>query len=114
MSKWGKKSPLYCNHANEAPNVCPCPEDCYCKDFSCKSRPSLQTLKAAEVEDKLRNRLREVWNNFVDGADDSELADIKHRLNEWLDELNSQDVFGTEGQNDPRGDQRNVRNRPSI
>jgi hypothetical protein len=24
-------SPLYCEHANEMPVVCPCPSDCYCK-----------------------------------------------------------------------------------
>lgn len=28
-------------------------------------------------------------------------------LNEILDDLNNQDIFGTEGQNDPRGDNRN-------
>lgn len=28
-------SPLNCTHANEVPNVCKCPEDCYCKKNTC-------------------------------------------------------------------------------
>lgn len=28
-------------------------------------------------------------------------------LNRFLDDLSAEDAFGTEGQNDPRGDQRN-------
>ena len=24
-------SPMYCNHANEMPAVCPCDDDCYCR-----------------------------------------------------------------------------------
>lgn len=31
-------SPIYCEHANECPYVCPCPEKCYCKFNSCKGR----------------------------------------------------------------------------
>jgi hypothetical protein len=31
-----KLSAMYCEHANEMPNVCPCPDNCYCKDHSCK------------------------------------------------------------------------------
>jgi hypothetical protein len=26
---------IFCEHANEVPNVCPCPADCYCKTHSC-------------------------------------------------------------------------------
>lgn len=32
------KSAIYCNHANEMPATCPCDDDCYCKEHSCKSR----------------------------------------------------------------------------
>lgn len=35
-----EKSPIYCEHANECPQTCPCPPDCYCKDHSCKTRPA--------------------------------------------------------------------------
>ncbi len=28
-------SPVECEHANEAPRVCPCPADCYCKTRTC-------------------------------------------------------------------------------
>lgn len=31
-----KTSAVYCEHANECPAVCPCPDDCYCKDHTCK------------------------------------------------------------------------------
>jgi hypothetical protein len=27
---------MFCEHANEVPNVCPCPPDCYCKAHTCK------------------------------------------------------------------------------
>jgi len=30
-------SAIFCEHANEMPAVCPCPDDCYCKENSCKS-----------------------------------------------------------------------------
>jgi len=23
---------MYCEHANECPNICPCPDNCYCKE----------------------------------------------------------------------------------
>ncbi len=32
------KSPIYCEHANEMPATCPCSDDCYCKEHSCKPR----------------------------------------------------------------------------
>ena len=32
--------------------------------------------------------------------------ELLSNMNEWLDELHDQDTFGTEGQLDPRGDQR--------
>jgi len=33
-----KKSAIYCEHANEMPVKCPCDDDCYCKEHSCKGR----------------------------------------------------------------------------
>ena len=32
------KSTIYCEHTNEMPAQCPCPDDCYCKQNSCKTR----------------------------------------------------------------------------
>lgn len=32
------KGPWLCEHANENPNVCPCPKDCYCKTRTCESK----------------------------------------------------------------------------
>jgi len=31
-------SAIFCEHANEVPNVCPCPADCYCKTHTCARR----------------------------------------------------------------------------
>lgn len=38
--------------------------------------------------------------------DDDNGAQMADELNDWLDTVADQDVFGTEGQNDPRGDAR--------
>lgn len=27
-----------CEHANEVPQACPCPSDCYCRSHTCKPR----------------------------------------------------------------------------
>ncbi len=32
------KSAIYCNHANEMPAECPCDDDCYCKEHSCRGK----------------------------------------------------------------------------
>lgn len=32
------RSWLYCEHANESPNVCPCPQNCPCRQHSCTKR----------------------------------------------------------------------------
>jgi hypothetical protein len=53
--------------------------------------------------------LRLVLDRLVDYAmrtEDEERQAFCHDLNLFLDELAAQDAFGTEGQNDPRGDQR--------
>ncbi len=31
-------SAICCEHANEMPYQCPCDDDCYCKQHSCKER----------------------------------------------------------------------------
>jgi hypothetical protein len=36
------KSMMFCEHANECPQTCPCPVDCACKDGMCKDRPVSQ------------------------------------------------------------------------
>lgn len=30
------RSPVFCEHANECPNICPCDKSCYCKGNTCK------------------------------------------------------------------------------
>lgn len=39
------KSALFCGHANEMPNVCPCKEDCYCKEHSCRPKGLAEALE---------------------------------------------------------------------
>ena len=31
---------MMCDHANEVPNKCTCPKDCYCKTHTCKLKPN--------------------------------------------------------------------------
>lgn len=31
-----ERSPVFCNHANECPLICPCDKDCYCKSHTCR------------------------------------------------------------------------------
>lgn len=38
-------SPIFCEHANEMPQQCPCPPDCYCKAHACKA--TVSKLRAA-------------------------------------------------------------------
>lgn len=66
---------------------------------------------AREVLDGLYGLLDkdgELWASFCDmlttHAENS--AGFRKTLNGWLDEQLSNDAFGTEGQNDPRGDHR--------
>jgi len=33
-----EKSAVMCEHANEVPGKCNCPNDCYCKSLTCKSK----------------------------------------------------------------------------
>lgn len=33
-----RSSAVYCEHANECPQVCPCDVLCYCKGHTCKAR----------------------------------------------------------------------------
>jgi hypothetical protein len=33
------KGPWLCEHANENPNVCSCPRDCYCRRKTCEHKP---------------------------------------------------------------------------
>ena len=57
----------------------------------------------------LKDRLLIVWENFLEwGEDTDQLEGIKERLNEWLNDWQADDAFGTEGQCDPRGDCRNL------
>lgn len=56
--------------------------------------------------EKVLDNLKEYYRNNVKGDKESEKAFLND-FNMFLDELASQDAFGTEGQCDPRGDQRN-------
>jgi len=33
-----RENPIFCEHANEVPQACPCAPDCYCKDHTCRYR----------------------------------------------------------------------------
>ena len=55
-----------------------------------------------QVVDKLSDYLKKTFNE----TDDSFKKEAVQWLNDLLDELLAEDFFGTEGQCDPRGDQR--------
>ena len=60
-----------------------------------------------KTEKKL-DRLGEVFRRLVDYLRESptEIEEAADKLDEWLDEWNGEDRFGTEGSSDPRGDGR--------
>ncbi len=33
---------FFCEHANEVPNICPCPLTCGCRYYHCKDKPSTE------------------------------------------------------------------------
>lgn len=56
---------------------------------------------------KQQKRLAEIFKNLVAWCDNDENANlVADGLDSWLDDLGSDDCFGTERQNDPRGDGR--------
>jgi hypothetical protein len=40
---------MFCNHANERPQSCPCDEDCYCRLHTCRRVPRIADLAAAHA-----------------------------------------------------------------
>ena len=52
------KSAMLCEHANENPAVCNCPDDCYCKTHTCKDRP--KPLTPVELEARLSQTLQDL------------------------------------------------------
>ena len=38
-------SPVFCVHANEHPLLCPCPENCYCADKTCRGKPRVADIR---------------------------------------------------------------------
>jgi hypothetical protein len=55
--------------------------------------------------DKVVENYKEFFHNQIKGDRESEKAFLTD-FNHFLDELRDNDVFGTEGQCDPRGDNR--------
>jgi len=45
-------NPLFCEHANENPNYCPCPKDCWCNKNSYRM-----------CWNKLRKRRAQIWES---------------------------------------------------
>jgi len=57
------KTPIFCSHANEMPAICPCDDDCYCKEHSCKP----QARKRGRVVNNERN-VENYGQGFIDGV----------------------------------------------
>lgn len=43
------KSAIFCEHANERPTECKCPENCYCKNHTCKEKEVKYTKAGEEL-----------------------------------------------------------------
>jgi hypothetical protein len=62
---------------------------------------------AKKVTAKNIGKVLDNFKNHVESLEPDEKKQFANDLNSFLDELAGQDAFGTEGQCDPRGDQRN-------
>lgn len=54
---------IFCEHANEVPGVCNCPEYCYCKQHTCKSK-TMYLPKPPVAEVNLKQLLKS-WGNYT-------------------------------------------------
>jgi len=96
-----KKSPVFCEHANEVPVECKCKPDCYCKTYTCKiAKKSIKKAKLKMVRTRkdglgeaLHSALRKccdshpttiAWNvinmSECNEAWDAYLAEVEKRL----------------------------------
>lgn len=60
-----------------------------------------------KVTKKSFEKVIDNFKQLVLESDKEEKEQYISDFNDWLDEMHSNDAFGTEGQLDPRGDQRN-------
>lgn len=84
--------------------------DCQCvEDFGsqmCSSCPADERDDAIE----LRSRICHVLENIITDVENADMEELEYwalGINGFLEEMRTGDFFGTEGQNDPRGDFRN-------
>jgi hypothetical protein len=59
-------TPVFCEHANEVPHVCPCDADCYCKDHTCKGA----SPEAAVDWNLVEGVFHRLWGNAASGKYD--------------------------------------------
>ena len=45
------KSAILCSHANEVPNICECPSNCYCQTNTCKNRKEIRSCPHCDDPD---------------------------------------------------------------
>lgn len=48
MKKHKQIAAMFCEHANEVPQTCRCPSNCYCKRHTCKQRAPSGPVAAAK------------------------------------------------------------------
>jgi len=91
------KSPIYCEHANESPSRCPCPDDCYCKEYSCKiKRKEKMSIPSHSQGDKMiRKSVKSQASTIASTI--SEIKEILSRLEEsaaWTVKASQRFVIG--------------------
>ena len=64
------KSPIYCEHANEMPNICPCPPNCYCRgpEGPCGARQSSSYLWTGVYRNKKNGKLYTVTDEAINAT----------------------------------------------
>lgn len=73
-------------------------------------------MKLSKKNEKKITRMNEVWNKFIEHVEgDNENVEYAFEaFDQMLDELGSNDFFGTESQCDPRGDGRDCSDGPKL
>lgn len=68
MEPQNTQSPLFCDHANEVPVSCPCDDDCYCKQHTCKPVPVPINDDPVEMYEEAIEQLRKWFSEIYSPA----------------------------------------------
>ncbi len=58
-------NPVFCEHANESPRKCPCPDTCYCKYNTCSARYPPTAERGTLANSKGHNLMRHIFTIWI-------------------------------------------------